>query len=151
MARSAQMTSSSGSSSSLRGDGRQAPGRREVRNKLDPGLKTPSSESPMKRGNGKNLPNIDRRQAWQEVARRVGGTFEEGRWKSQDRVAVEHGAWSIRLDTYTVHKGQVSVTYTRAGGLLHRSGRSEAGGPGEGVLRHDPGEPGVRGNHAPEP
>ncbi len=72
----------------------------------------------MKRGNGKNLPNIDRRQAWQEVARRVGGTFEEGKWKSQDRVALEHGAWSIRLDTYTVNTGQVSETYTRAGAFF---------------------------------
>ena len=70
-----------------------------------------------KRDGGKR-PKSDRRQAWREVARRVGGTFEEGRRKSRDRVTLEHRAWRIRLDTYTVHTGQVSVTYTRVGAFF---------------------------------
>ena len=62
---------------------------------------------------GKKRPKMSRREAWQEVARRVGGTFEQGKRKSQDQVVLEHGSWTIRLDTYTVHTGQVSITYTR--------------------------------------
>ncbi len=62
---------------------------------------------------GENIPQMDRREAWQEVARRVGGTFVEGKRKSQDRVALEHGHRTIRLDTYTVQTGQMSVTITR--------------------------------------
>jgi hypothetical protein len=66
--------------------------------------------------NGKadeTLPRSDRRQAWREIARRVGGRFEEGQRDGQDRVSLEHGPWTVTLDTYTVHTGQVSVTYTR--------------------------------------
>ncbi len=66
-----------------------------------------------KRRARENTPKLDRRQAWQEVALRVGGTFVEGKRKSQDRVALEHGSRTIRLDTYTVHTGQVSITFTR--------------------------------------
>ena len=66
-----------------------------------------------KQGSRKKPAKMDRREAWQEVARRVGGTFEEGKRKSQDQVVLEHGPWTIRLDTYTVQTGQVSITYTR--------------------------------------
>ena len=66
-----------------------------------------------KRRVGKTVPKLDRRQAWQQAALRVGGTFVEGKRKSQDRVALEHGSRTIRLDTYTVHTGQVSITFTR--------------------------------------
>ena len=61
---------------------------------------------------------MDRREAWQEVARSVGGTFEQGKRSSADTVAVGHGPWTITLDTYTVHTGQVAITYTRAKALF---------------------------------
>jgi len=66
-----------------------------------------------KNGSRKKALKMDRREAWQEMARRVGGTLEEGTWKSQDQVVLKHGPWTIRLDTYTVHTGQVSITYAR--------------------------------------
>jgi len=67
-----------------------------------------------KRGGGKKLRKMDRREAWQEVARAVGGTFKQGKRSSADSVAIGHGPWTITLDTYTVHTGQVAITYTRA-------------------------------------
>jgi hypothetical protein len=71
-----------------------------------------------RRGRGKKLRKMDRREAWQEVARSVGGTFEQGKRSSADTVAIGHGPWTITLDTYTVHTGQVAITYTRAKALF---------------------------------
>lgn len=67
-----------------------------------------------KKGRGRKLHKMDRREAWQEVARSVGGTFEQGKRSSADTVAIGHGPWTITLDTYTVYTGQVAITYTRA-------------------------------------
>lgn len=67
-----------------------------------------------KKDGHQGLAKLGRREAWQEVARRVGGTFVQGRRKGHDQVILEHGPWTIRLDTYTVHTGQVSITFTRA-------------------------------------
>jgi hypothetical protein len=59
-------------------------------------------------------PKRNRREVWEEVARSVGGTFLPGKRSSADKVLVAHGPWTIELDTYTVHTGESSVTYTRA-------------------------------------
>ena len=56
----------------------------------------------------------DRREVWQEVAQSVDGTFVPGKRSRADKVEISHGSWTIVLDTYTVHTGQTSVTYTRA-------------------------------------
>lgn len=56
---------------------------------------------------------IDRRAAWRAVADAEGGTLEEGKRPSKDRVHFEHGPWRLHLDTYTVNTGKVQVTYTR--------------------------------------
>ena len=60
----------------------------------------------------------DRREAWQEVARAVGGKLEQGKRASADTVSVVHDPWTIVLETYTVHTGHASVTYTRAKALF---------------------------------
>ena len=67
-----------------------------------------------KKDGHQGLAKLGRWEAWQEVARRVGGTFEQGRRKGHDQVILEHGPWTIRLDTYTVNTGQVSITFRRA-------------------------------------
>jgi hypothetical protein len=59
-------------------------------------------------------PKRDRREVWEEVARSVGGTFLPGKRSSADKVAISHGPWTVELETYTVHTGESSVTYTRA-------------------------------------
>jgi hypothetical protein len=56
---------------------------------------------------------LDRRAAWREVATLVGGELVQGKRPSGDTVGVERGPWKIWLDTYTVHAGQASQTYTR--------------------------------------
>jgi hypothetical protein len=56
----------------------------------------------------------DRREAWQETVRAVGGKLEQGKRASSDTVSVVHGPWTIVLETYTVHTGESAVTYTRA-------------------------------------
>jgi len=67
-----------------------------------------------KRGRCGSLPKLDRRTAWQEVARAVGGTFEQGKRPSADRVTIAHGPWTITLNTYRVQTGEATITYTRA-------------------------------------
>lgn len=62
--------------------------------------------------------STDRREAWQEVAYAVGGTLEQGKTASADTVSVVHGPWTIVLETYTVHTGESSATYTRAKALF---------------------------------
>jgi hypothetical protein len=63
-------------------------------------------------------PSTDRREAWQEVARAVGGELEPGKRASADTVSVVGGPWTIVLETYTVHTGQTAATYTRAKALF---------------------------------
>ncbi len=58
-------------------------------------------------------PKLSRTEAWQAAADRVDGEFVAGKRSSNDQVHMDHGPWSVRLDTYTVHTGQTSITYTR--------------------------------------
>jgi hypothetical protein len=58
-------------------------------------------------------PKLDRRTAWREVATLVGGELVQGKRPSGDKVEVARGPWKISLDTYTVHTGHSSQTYTR--------------------------------------
>jgi hypothetical protein len=56
---------------------------------------------------------LKRREAYRQVAELLGGELHEGKRSSQDRVLVQRGPWRVWLDTYTVHTGQATVTYTR--------------------------------------
>jgi hypothetical protein len=75
-----------------------------------------------KKVRGEKPRKVDRREAWQEVARSIGSTFVEGKRPSADTISIAHGPWTITLDTYTVHTGQASVTYTRAKALFIAEG-----------------------------
>ncbi|MCG6989483.1 MAG: hypothetical protein LJF06_15070 [Gemmatimonadetes bacterium] len=57
--------------------------------------------------------NVDRRTAWREVATLLGGELVQGKRPSGDKVGVARGPWKIWLDTFTVHTGHASQTYTR--------------------------------------
>ena len=46
---------------------------------------------------------------WLQVARDIGGQFQEGGFFGRDRVSYRHGAWTITLDTYCFSR----ATYTR--------------------------------------
>lgn len=56
---------------------------------------------------------LKRREAYRQVAERLGGELLEGKRSGQDRVMVPRGPWKLWLDTYTVSTGQVTVIYTR--------------------------------------
>ncbi len=61
---------------------------------------------------------MDRREAWQDAARAVGGTFKRGKRSSADSVVIGHGPWTITVDTHTVDTGEGTITYTRAKALF---------------------------------
>ncbi len=57
---------------------------------------------------------ISQSDVWREVARRVGGSFEErGFFRGNKVVAPVGGHWTATLDIYTVSTGESSQTYTR--------------------------------------
>lgn len=62
----------------------------------------------------------DRRRARQELADRLGGQLLKGKRDTADVVVVEHGPWTVRLDTYVVSTGYTTVIHTRVRCLAHR-------------------------------
>ena len=62
-------------------------------------------------------PKLNRREAFQAAAAELDATFVAGKRSSGDEVHLEHGPWTVILDTYVVSTGQTNVTYTRARAL----------------------------------
>ena len=62
-------------------------------------------------------PKLKRREAFQAAASELDATFVAGNWSSGDQVHLEHGPWTVILDTYVMSTGQTTVTYTRARAL----------------------------------
>ena len=54
-----------------------------------------------------------KREVWQLLAGQVGGAFVDGGFFGRDKVIVNHGQWTLTLDTYTVSNGKSSSTFTR--------------------------------------
>lgn len=53
------------------------------------------------------------KEIWKRLADELGGRHvDAGRWKA-DKLQVEHGEWTVTLDTATVMVGKVPVTYSR--------------------------------------
>ncbi len=51
---------------------------------------------------------------WKQLSHEVSGRFSDGGWTKGSRVEVDHGQWTLTLDTYTVSTGQHGSTpYTR--------------------------------------
>ena len=50
---------------------------------------------------------------WEHLAHEQGGVYEKGGFLGTTKVHVDHGEWTITLDTYTVSSGNTSSTYTR--------------------------------------
>ena len=55
--------------------------------------------------------NID--EIWGQIARDLGGRFEEGDFFRSDVLRYRSGEWEITLDTYYRQQGKVRVLYTR--------------------------------------
>ncbi len=50
---------------------------------------------------------------WGELSREIGGDFSEDKLFKNGAVILDHGEWTITLDTYTVHTNNAHITYTR--------------------------------------
>jgi len=54
-----------------------------------------------------------RKEIWRKLSEEVNGRFVEGGFLGRDKVEVEHGGWTLTLDTYAVHAGKAVITFTR--------------------------------------
>jgi hypothetical protein len=54
-----------------------------------------------------------RDEVWQKLSHEIGGDFNDGGFWKGSKLQIEHGEWTITLDTYTVSTGKSSTTYTR--------------------------------------
>jgi hypothetical protein len=61
----------------------------------------------------RNLFGPSRREIWRQLSEEAGGKIVEGRWGNADKVQVQHGEWTMTLDTYVVHAGKTIIVFTR--------------------------------------
>ncbi len=54
-----------------------------------------------------------KKELWRQLSEQLGGEFVEGGFWKGDKVLVEHGDWTLTLDTYAVSTGKVTIVYTR--------------------------------------
>lgn len=50
---------------------------------------------------------------WGELSREIGADYSEEKFLKNGMMTLEHGEWTITLDTYTVHANNAHITYTR--------------------------------------
>lgn len=54
-----------------------------------------------------------RAEIWSKLSAQLGGAYSKGTWRKSDRITVEHGHWTITLDTFTVHANNAHIPFTR--------------------------------------
>jgi hypothetical protein len=54
-----------------------------------------------------------RAEVWNQLSAQLGGAYCKGTWRRSDRITVEHGHWTITLDTFTVHANNAHIPFTR--------------------------------------
>lgn len=54
-----------------------------------------------------------REEIWRQLCQEIGAQYVEGGFWKGGNVQVQHGQWTITLDTYTESSGDTSTTYTR--------------------------------------
>jgi hypothetical protein len=54
-----------------------------------------------------------KKEIWSELSRELGGEFDEGGFFKNGKITLEHGEWTITLDTYVVSTGKSTIVYTR--------------------------------------
>lgn len=50
---------------------------------------------------------------WSQLSREIGAEYKEDGFFKAGRLVLSHRQWEITLDTYTMHTGKSSITYTR--------------------------------------
>lgn len=61
----------------------------------------------------RNIFGPSKDEIWSRLAIDIGGSYEKGGFFGTDVLRYRSGQWEITLDTYTLHTGKSSVTYTR--------------------------------------
>ena len=54
-----------------------------------------------------------KKEIWQKLSEEMRGHFVDGGFWKGDKVQVEHGDWTLTLDTYAVSTGKVTIVFTR--------------------------------------
>ena len=54
-----------------------------------------------------------REEIWRQLCHETGGEFVEGGFFKGSKVLLDHGEWTVTLDTYTVRSDKSSTTFTR--------------------------------------
>ena len=54
-----------------------------------------------------------KKELWKKLSDEMQGHFVDGGFWKGDKVEVEHGEWTLTLDTYAVSTGKVTIVYTR--------------------------------------
>lgn len=54
-----------------------------------------------------------RKEIWRKLSAELDARYIEGTWRKSDRIEVEHGPWTITLDTYTVMANNTPLLFTR--------------------------------------
>jgi hypothetical protein len=54
-----------------------------------------------------------RKEIWRQLGEQMHGQFVDGGFWKGDKVLVEHGDWTLTLDTYVVSTGKITIVYTR--------------------------------------
>jgi hypothetical protein len=54
-----------------------------------------------------------RKEIWRKLSEEIDARFVDGGWWKSDKVQVDHGGWTLTLDTYVVPAGKVMLVFTR--------------------------------------
>ena len=54
-----------------------------------------------------------REEVWRRLSQEIGGGFVKGGFARGDKVEVQHGSWTVTLDTYVVSTGHSHAVFTR--------------------------------------
>lgn len=54
-----------------------------------------------------------RAEIWKKLSDELGTRYTAGTWRKSDRLDVEHGPWTITLDTFMVHANNAHLPFTR--------------------------------------
>jgi hypothetical protein len=54
-----------------------------------------------------------RQEIWRQLSEQMNARYVSGGWAKSDRVEVDHGDWTVTLDTYVVSTGKTVIVFTR--------------------------------------
>src|SRR5436190_5169703 len=54
-----------------------------------------------------------RKEIWRQLSQQMNARYVAGGWAKSDRVEVDHGDWTVTLDTYVVSTGKTVIVFTR--------------------------------------